>query len=172
MNFRGPLVNFLKSILNNINSAFLHGIKQLQLQLLRETNILKVMNRGIEKLFGQESKNGLLPRVTEEEKDVVCRIRPHDECSKFEVIELKAKEMQMYYEKMVFEMTQEFRGDKRVFSLINHFSKSHDLGRIDTEIVKVERDRRYGEREIQVIPIRFKPICLERRAQMTRGGKK
>lgn len=165
MHVKEPLVNFLKSVLNNINSAFQYRINRLHLQLLQDTNVLKFMHRGIERWFGQEPKAETSPYVTAEGNGVVCRIGHYIECSKYELIDLKAKEMQMYYEKMVFEMTQELKGDKRVFSLIAHTYQSSDAERVDTGIVPKKREQRYNANEIQMIPIRFKPIRLKRRIQ-------
>lgn len=56
-------MNFLKCVLNNINSAFSHRIDQLQLQLLRETNILRVLNRGIERLFSENPRTHSVSRI-------------------------------------------------------------------------------------------------------------
>ncbi|CAI4038557.1 hypothetical protein SMKI_05G1690 [Saccharomyces mikatae IFO 1815] len=165
MNFKEPLVDFLKSLLNNINSAFSYRIHLLQLQLLRETNILKVLNRGIEKLFGDKlfNKNPraqFLSRTVVKNDIVGCKI------SKYELIEVRAKEIQMNYERMVFEITQELNGDKRVFALITNLSQSFSTERKETRDVKVKHGRPYDKNEIQVLPIRIKPIRLERRARM------
>ncbi|CAI4428085.1 BBM_1a_G0015330.mRNA.1.CDS.1 [Saccharomyces cerevisiae] len=170
MNFKEPLVNFLKCVLNNINSAFSHRIDQLQLQLLRETNILRVLNRGIERLFSENPRTHSVSRIVVE-KDVGCRIGRYVEGSKYELVESRAKEIQIYYERMVFEITQELKGDKRVFALIANLSQSYSAERKEIRNVKVHGGRPCNENEFQVIPIRFKPINLERRARLIRKKK-
>lgn len=170
MNFKDPLVNFLKCVLNNINSAFSHKIDQLHLQLLRETNILKVLNRGIERLFSEKPENQSISRLVGSE-DTGCRIGRYVEGSEYELIEFKAKEIQMYYERMVFEITQELKGDKQIFALIANLSQRNITEKKEIRIVKARSGRSCDENEFQVIPIRFKPINLERRAGLIRGKK-
>ncbi|QHS72873.1 uncharacterized protein SPAR_E01620 [Saccharomyces paradoxus] len=170
MNFKDPLVNFLKCVLNNINSAFSHRIDQLHMRLLRETNILKALNRGIERLFSEKPKNQSVSHLVVSE-DTGCRIGRYFEGSKYELIEFKTKEIQMYYERVVFEITQELKGDKQIFALIANLSQRSSTEKKEIRIVKVRGGRPCDENEFQVIPIRFKPINLERRAGLIRGKK-
>lgn len=165
MNVKEPLVNFLKSVLNNVNLAFQYRISRFHLQLLQETNVLRFIHRRIERWFGLEPKTEPSPYIKGEEDQVICRVDHYIECSKYELIDLKAKEIQMHYEKMVFEMTQELKGDKRVFSLIAQTYQSSGAERVETGVVSRKHERRYSAKEIQTIPLRFKPIRLKRRIQ-------